>query len=124
MALTSQTSTEAMAKEIARLKQSVAQSQVELAETMKNIVKEKQMSVDELKMALEVKHMKETQQLWELHAREKEEIQREIETSVLENKEAETLKVVKYYALVINTDLQMTQLIYLDQVERLCFYWD
>ena len=124
MALADQTSTEAMAKEIAQLKQSMAQFQAKLAETVKNVAKEKQRSLDELKTALEVKHEQETQRLRELHAREKEEIQSEIETSIFDNKEAETLKVVKNYALVINTDLQMAQLDYLDQVERLSFYHD
>ena len=65
-------------------------------------------------MDLEVKHEQETQWIQESHTREKEEIWSEIETSVLDNKEAETLKVVKNYTLVINTDLQTTQLDYLD----------
>ena len=41
MALTDQTSTEAMAKEITRLKQSAIQFQAELVETMKTTTKEK-----------------------------------------------------------------------------------
>lgn len=75
-------------------------------------------------MALEVKHKKETQLLRELHAREKEEIRSEIETSVSDNKEAETLKVVENYVLVINTYLWIAELDYLDQVERMLFYRD
>ena len=41
MALAGQTSTKAMTKEIAWLKQSTTQFQVELDETVKNVVKEK-----------------------------------------------------------------------------------
>lgn len=124
MALVGQTSTEAMAKEITRLIQSTVQFQAELAKTVKTATEEKQRSLDELKTALEVKHEQETQWLRELHAQEKEEIWSEIETTVLDNKEAETLKVVKDYALVINTDLRTVQLDYIEQVERLCFYRD
>ena len=105
MALVSQTSIESMAKEITQLKQSAVQFQAKLVESVKTTAKEKQRSLDEVKMDLEVKHEQETKQLQELHAQEKEEIQNEIETTILKNKEVETLKVVKDRALVINTDL-------------------
>ena len=124
MTLTGQTSTEAMAKEISRLKQSTTQVQAELSERVKNVAEERQRSLNELKMDLKEKHEQETQQLRESHAQEKEAIQSEIETSVLDNKETETLKVVKNYAEVINTNLQIAQLDYLDQVERLRSYKD
>lgn len=78
--------------------------------------------MDELKTDLEVKHKQETQRLRELHIWEKEEIRSEIETTILDNKEVETLKVVKDYAMVINTDLRAVQLDSLEQVERLHFY--
>lgn len=124
MALTGQTSTEAMEKEIARIKQFAAQVQAELAEKVKNVAEERQRSIDELKTTLEEKHEKETQQLQESHAWEKEAIRSEIETSVLDNKDTKMLKVVKKYAQVINTDLQTAQLNYLDQVDSLCSYKD
>lgn len=124
MALADQTSTEAMAKEITRLKQSAIQFQDELEETVKTTAEEKQRSLNELKIALEVKHEQETQWLRELHAREKEEIQSEMETTILDNKEDDTLKVVKDYTLVINIALLMVQLDFLEQVERLRFYRD
>ena len=75
-------------------------------------------------MTLKVRHEKETQRIQESHAWEKEEIQSEIETSVLDSKEAETLKVVKNYAQVINTDLRTARLDYLDQLERFHSYKD
>jgi ABC-type hemin transport system ATPase subunit len=71
MAFAGQTSTEAMAKKITQLKQSTVQFQAELAETVKTTAEEKHRSLDELRMALEVKHEQETQRLQELHAREK-----------------------------------------------------
>ena len=61
LALASQTSKEAMAKEITQLKQYGAQLQAELAEIVKNAADERQRSLDELKMALEAKHEQETQ---------------------------------------------------------------
>lgn len=105
LALTDQTSTKAMAKEITWLKQSAAQLQSELAEIVQNASDERHKSLDELKMALEEKHEQETQQLHESHALEKEAIRSEIQTSVLDKKETGTLNVVKNYAEVINTDL-------------------
>lgn len=56
MAPTGQTSIEAMAKDITWLKQFTSQFQAELVETVKTAAKEKQRSLDELKMDLEVKH--------------------------------------------------------------------
>ena len=74
MALISQMSTEAMAKEITKLKQFATQFQAELAENVKNVTEEKQRSLGELKTALEVKHEHETQGLQEVHGKEKEEL--------------------------------------------------
>ena len=68
MALASQTSTKAMAKEITRLKQSTAQFQAELTKSVKNIVEDKQRSLDELKTTLEVMHEQETRRLQEMQA--------------------------------------------------------
>ena len=45
-----------MEKEITRLKQSTTQFKAELAENVKNLAKEKQRSLGELKTTLEVKH--------------------------------------------------------------------
>lgn len=84
-----------MVKEIARLKQSAAQAQAELAEYTKSISEDKQRSLDVLKVALEARHEQEKQQLRETHAHELEELQGKIESTVLDKQETETLKVVK-----------------------------
>ena len=60
MALTKQTSTEAMVKEITWLKQYVVQFQAALVEIVKTATEEKQRSLDELKTTLEAKHEQET----------------------------------------------------------------
>ena len=63
MALSGQTSTEAMEKEIARLKQSPAQFQAELIESARSVLEGKRRSLDKLKIALELKHEQEIIQL-------------------------------------------------------------
>ena len=87
MALVGQSSTEAMAKEITRLKQSAAQAQVELAKYTKSTSEYKQRSLNELRVALEARHEQEKQQLKETHAHELGELHRKIESTVLEKKE-------------------------------------
>lgn len=59
MALVGQSSKEAMEKEISCLKQSTTQAQHELAEYMKNTSEDRKMSLDELRVALEVRHEQE-----------------------------------------------------------------
>lgn len=56
MALIGQSSSKAMAKEIFGLKQSATQDQNDLAKNMKNTPKEKQRSLDDMRIALEVRH--------------------------------------------------------------------
>ena len=58
----------------------------------------------------------------EMHAQEKEELQNRIETTILDRREAETLKVVKDQALITNSNLRTNQLDFLEQVERLWIY--
>lgn len=50
-----------MAKEIACLKQSIAQAQVALIENARNMSRDKQWSLEELKIALESKYEQEKQ---------------------------------------------------------------
>ena len=59
-----------------------------------------------------------------MHAQEKEELQSKIKTSVLDSREAETLKVVKDQALITNSNLQTSQLDFLAQIERLRIHQD
>ena len=115
MALSRQSSTKTMAKEIARV-------QAELAEHTKNKLEDKQKSLDELKVALELRYEQEKQHLIEMHAHELEELHGKIESTVLDKREAETLKVVKYQALITNSHLRDSQLDYLSHVERLRTY--
>ena len=56
MALAGQSSSEAMAKEIVCLKQLVTQTQNELTESVKGKIEYKKRILEELKIALEVKH--------------------------------------------------------------------
>ena len=57
-----------MAKEISRIKQSVAQFQAKLTESARSASEDKRRSLDELKIALELKYEQETQLLKEVHA--------------------------------------------------------
>ena len=50
----------------------------------------------------------------EMHAQEKEELQNRIETTILDRREAETLKVVKDQALITNSNLWTSQLDFLE----------
>lgn len=68
MTLAGQSSSEAMAKEIARLKQYATQAQNELAEYVKNTSEDKQRILDELRIALDTRHEQERHQLKETHA--------------------------------------------------------
>ena len=52
----------------------------------------------------------ENQQLREMHAHELEELQGKIESAVLDKHETETLKVVKYQALIKNSHLHDSHL--------------
>lgn len=69
------------------------------------MAKDKQRSLNELKIALEVKNEQETRRLQEMHAQEKGELQNGIEIAILDKREAETLKVVKDQALITNSNL-------------------
>lgn len=59
-----------------------------------------------------------------MHAQEKDAFQNKIETSILDSREAKTLKVVKDQALITNSNLRTSQLDFLEQVERLRIYQD
>ena len=61
-------------------------------------------------------------QLKEMHAHELEELQGKIESSVLDKHEADTLKVVKYQALIADSHLRDSKLDYLNKVKRLRTY--
>ena len=67
---------------------------------------DKHISLDESNIALGLKHEQETQQLQEMHAQEKGELQNKIETAILDRREAETLKVVKDQALITKSNVQ------------------
>ena len=95
MALVGQLSSEAMVKEIVRLKQLVTQMQNELIENVKHASEDNEKSLEELKIALEAKHVEEKQQLLESHSLELEELQVKIESTLQEKQETKALQVIK-----------------------------
>lgn len=58
----------------------------------------------------------------EVHAQDIEELQNKIKIAMLDQREVETLKMVKDQALVANSQLRTSRLNYLSQVERLQNY--
>ena len=109
MALGGQSSSEAMAKENALLKESSTQDQNELSKNMKNATKDKKISLDKLRIALEVRHEQEKQELVELHTQELGELQEKIESTMQEKKETKALNVIGDQSLITNSHLREIQ---------------
>lgn len=80
MALIGQLSSEAMEKEIVRLKKIVTQTQNELTENVKRANEDKERSLEELNVYMEAKHDEGKKKISESHSCELEELQVKIES--------------------------------------------